>query len=100
MPSLRRPGDLRAVADFLRARFPAIHSKAEGLVTNAFHRLYYGYPERTWQNTTWLGVPVNKFPTDLWIYQEILTELRPDWIIETGTSEGGSAYFLACVCDQ
>ena len=87
------------MADLLRDRFPGVHAKAEMLVTHAFHRLYYGYPERTWENTRWLGVPLNKFPTDLWVYQEILYELRPDWIIETGTSEGGSAYFLACLCD-
>ena len=38
-------------------------------------------------------------PTDLFVYQEILTEVRPDWIIETGGRNGGRALFLASVCD-
>jgi cephalosporin hydroxylase len=42
---------------------------------------------------------VIKFPWDLWIYQEIIYELRPDVIIETGTFMGGSALFLASICD-
>ena len=42
---------------------------------------------------------VLKNPLDLWIYQEILHRTRPDTIIETGTYEGGSALYLASVCD-
>ena len=64
-----------------------------------FHKLYYDARERTWKNTTWLGVGVQKCPLDLWVYQEILFELRPDVIVETGTAAGGSALFLATVCD-
>ena len=36
------------------------------------------------------GVGLEKVPTDMWIYQEIIHELRPDLIIETGTLHGGS----------
>jgi cephalosporin hydroxylase len=35
----------------------------------------------------------------MWVYQEILKETTPDLIIETGTLYGGSAYFLASMCD-
>ncbi len=52
-----------------------------------------------WRNTAWLGRPVQNAATDLITYQEILTELRPDWIIETGTRDGGRASFLASICD-
>ena len=34
-------------------------------------------------------------PTDLFTYQELVNEVRPDWIIETGTGDGGRALFLA-----
>lgn len=68
-------------------------------VTNRFHKLYYYRRERTWRNTTWLGAAVLKCPLDLWVYQEILHELRPDWIVETGTAFGGSASYLAALCD-
>jgi cephalosporin hydroxylase len=67
-------------------------------VTDAFHRLYYD--TAVWKDTCWLGVPTQKCPLDLWIYQELLYEQRPDLIIETGTAHGGSALFMACVCDQ
>lgn len=64
-----------------------------------FHKLYYDSPEQTWKNTFWLGVPLQKCPLDLWIYQEIIFEVRPDLIVEAGTAFGGSAYYLACLLD-
>jgi cephalosporin hydroxylase len=67
-------------------------------IVDQFNRLYF-YDPGTWQNTRWLGVPALKCPLDLWIYQELLEELRPQLIIECGTADGGSAYFLASMCD-
>jgi cephalosporin hydroxylase/predicted O-methyltransferase YrrM len=52
-----------------------------------------------WQKTTWLGQKVPKAPTDLFVYQELLDELRPDVIVETGTGNGGRAFFLAGICE-
>jgi cephalosporin hydroxylase len=52
-----------------------------------------------WRDTTWLGRRVAKAPTDLLAYQELIATLRPDWIIETGTLDGGRALFLASICD-
>ena len=46
----------------------------------------------------WLGFKAIKCPMDLLVYQEILYERRPEWIIETGTNFGGSALFLASIC--
>ena len=70
---------------------------AEPGVTEAFHRLYYD--TAVWKDTYWLGVRTQKCPLDLWVYQEILHEVRPDLVIETGTAHGGSAYYLASVMD-
>jgi cephalosporin hydroxylase len=53
----------------------------------------------TWKDTWWMGVPVQKWPTDLWLYQELLHGLRPDVIIECGTAFGGSALYLGGLCD-
>src|SRR5690606_6123147 len=36
-----------------------------------------------WEQTTWLGKRIPQTPTDLWVYQELINEVRPDWIIET-----------------
>ncbi len=66
-------------------------------IADQFHQQYYD--SGVWMNTTWLGVPVQKLPLDLWIYQEIMNELKPDLIIECGTADGGSAYYLASLCD-
>ena len=64
-----------------------------------FHSLYYSSPERTWNNTRWMGRRTMRCPLDLWIYQEILYEIKPDIVIETGTNEGGGAHFLASIMD-
>jgi cephalosporin hydroxylase len=42
---------------------------------------------------------VQKCPLDLWVYQEIIYEVQPDLIIETGTCYGGSALFFANMLD-
>ena len=70
-------------------------------VTDGFHRLYYerGEAGGTWKDTTFLGVTTWKVPLDLWVYQELLAELRPGLIIETGTAHGGSALYLATMCE-
>lgn len=68
-------------------------------ITTRFHRLYYYRRDQTWRNTRWMGTDVLKCPLDLWVYQELLFELRPDWIVETGTAFGGSAAYLAAMCD-
>lgn len=63
-----------------------------------FHKLYY-HKGTTWQDTRWMGIKILKTPLDLFIYQEIIYEIRPDLIIETGTAYGGSAYYMAHICD-
>jgi cephalosporin hydroxylase len=80
-----------------RARRPPARSR--GRVVRRFHRLYYLTSRRTWRNTFFLGVPVAKCPLDLWVYQEIVNEVRPGLIVETGTAHGGSALYLAAMCD-
>ncbi|MFT4038205.1 MAG: CmcI family methyltransferase [Thermomicrobiales bacterium] len=64
-----------------------------------FHQQYYDDRRRTWNNTYWMGHLVCKAVTDLWVYQELVTSIRPTAIIETGSAFGGSALFLASLCD-
>src|SRR5574338_1231479 len=52
-----------------------------------------------WAETYWLGKKVVKCPMDLWVYQELIAETKPDLLSETGTSGGGSASFFACLFD-
>lgn len=78
-----------------------INPKLEDDIVNRFHKLYYDSNKfgGSWGNTFWLGVRTVKCPLDLWIYQELIFDSRPDFIIETGTADGGSALFLASMCD-
>lgn len=46
-------------------------------------------------NTTYMGIRMQKFPCDLWMYQEIIYEYMPNVIIEIGNKWGGTALFLA-----
>jgi cephalosporin hydroxylase len=57
------------------------------------------YQSDAWTEATWLGAQALKNPLDLWIYQEIVFETRPQLIVETGTYRGGSALYLASLCD-
>jgi cephalosporin hydroxylase len=57
------------------------------------------YATRFWAETRWLGVQAQKFPTDFWVYQEIIWDIKPDIIIECGTAMGGAALFFASICD-
>jgi len=79
--------------DEIRAEIRATQRKYPRIVL-AFHRLFYRSPW-TWGLTTWRGHPMWKAVTDAWIYQQILWDIRPDLIIETGTGHGGTALFLA-----
>ena len=67
-----------------------------------FHRLFYetAYARGDEWNPKWMGVAALKCPFDLWVYQEILHETRPEVILETGTARGGSALFLASILDM
>lgn len=64
-----------------------------------YETLYFANFGRYWNNAYWLGIPTQKIPTDLWVYQEIIFEQKPDVIIECGTANGGSALYLASICD-
>jgi cephalosporin hydroxylase len=57
------------------------------------------YESDAWTKATWLGTQALKNPLDLWVYQEIIEETGPELIVETGTWRGGSALFLASICD-
>ena len=76
---------------------PAKPARSQEETVEAFHRMYYD--SKVWRDTYWQGVETQKTPLDLWIYQEILFELKPDVIVETGTFDGGSALYLATICD-
>lgn len=66
---------------------------------DAYHNMYFRLLEKkSGLQISWLGYQTGKVPSDLWIYQEMITTLRPDVIVELGTHCGGSALYLASMC--
>ena len=63
-----------------------------------FHDLSYNSPG--WSEMSWMGVRTLQNPADMWVLQEIIHEIRPDFIIETGTFHGGSSLFFAMVLEE
>ncbi len=51
------------------------------------------------RHVKWLGQPLWQNTLDLWTIQEVISEVRPTLLIETGTYEGGSARFYASLMD-
>jgi cephalosporin hydroxylase len=79
---------------FVVERVVRAPSGAERVVTE-FFRLYHGRGIQ--RQTSWSGVQIQQTPTDMWMVQEIVAELKPDFLIETGTLRGGSALYYATV---
>lgn len=89
------------VRGLLRERIHTPPKVADEIVTS-FHRLYYNqwhHLGKDTLNASWQGVRTLKCPLDLWVYQELLAEVRPDLVVETGTRAGGSALFLSQMLD-
>ena len=78
------------------ARFRLDRRLDRAAVSRAHNVLYLS---DAWIHATWLGAQALKNPLDLWVYQEIMFETKPELVVETGTYRGGSALYLASLCD-
>jgi cephalosporin hydroxylase len=50
-------------------------------------------------NFSWLGRPIIQFPQDIIAMQEIIWQVKPDLIIETGIAHGGSLILYASMLE-
>jgi cephalosporin hydroxylase len=66
-------------------------------ISSEYHQHYE--EKQLWRNLKWLGIPMWKLPFDAMIVQNLIYQIQPDYIIETGTGMGGSAAFYASICD-
>jgi cephalosporin hydroxylase len=48
-------------------------------------------------NFSWMGRPIIQYPQDMIAMQEIIWDLKPDLIIETGIAHGGSLIYYASI---
>jgi cephalosporin hydroxylase len=68
-------------------------------IIDRYHEMYYE-SRNTWVSARWLGVITHQNPNDVWMHQEIISEVKPDFIIEAGTAAGGSAILWAMLLEQ
>ena len=56
----------------------------------------YGAPQ---MQQRWLGHDIIKTPMDCWVYQEIIHQTRPDYVVELGVMFGGATHFYASILE-
>ena len=86
---------LACAESWLAIQFHRRWITAEKNVAQEFQKTYYA--AGIWSDTRWLGIRSEQTPTDNWSMQEIINEVRPDYVIETGTMNGGTTLFYASV---
>ena len=59
----------------------------------ASNRSQYSY------NFSWMGRPIIQYPQDMIAMQEIIWDIKPDLIIETGIAHGGSLIYYASLLE-
>jgi cephalosporin hydroxylase len=50
-------------------------------------------------NFSWMGRPIIQYPQDMIAMQELIWEIKPDLIIETGIAHGGSLIYYASLME-
>ena len=58
-----------------------------------------GWNQKHLYTFSWMGRPIIQFPDDLLRLQEVIHDLKPDLIIETGVAHGGSLVFYASLME-
>lgn len=56
--------------------------------------------DRLMNKSTYQGIQTWKNPIDFWIYQELVFDIKPDFIIEIGLHRGGSTLAFAHMLDR
>ena len=51
-------------------------------------------------NFSWMGRPIIQFPQDMLAMQEIIWDVKPDLVIETGIAHGGSLIYYASLLEM
>lgn len=89
------------IEQFKKEREQAITqmSEDEELRTKTLDWMVHSDKYKYCYNFTWMGRPIIKYPQDIMALQEIIWNVRPDLIIETGIAHGGSIIFSASMLE-
>ena len=75
------------------------NGKNDQLISAARTFVRESAPPKYSYNFTWLGRPIIQYPQDMIAVQEIIWQVKPDLIIETGIAHGGSLIFYASMLE-
>lgn len=78
---------IKANIDGLKANRELRHDSMEWLGKTLAHQYSYNY--------AWMGRPIIQYPQDMVAIQELIWQIKPDLIIETGIAHGGSLILSA-----
>lgn len=89
------------IQEFLREKKERIKSyesnhalkKAAREFNTESNKVQYSY------NFSWMGRPIIQYPQDMIAMQEIIWDVKPDLIIETGIAHGGSLIYYASLME-
>ncbi len=93
MSTLQYNLDKNGVHLFEPGKFELYLSKQT--ITDFFHIYFWDSAPTGEQEMRYRGVPLHKHPGDLFNYQQIISEQKPDFIIECGAFRGGSTLYFA-----
>lgn len=57
-----------------------------------------GWNEKYSYSFSWMGRPIIQLPEDVMRIQEVIYDVKPDVIVETGVAHGGTMIFYASLC--
>ncbi len=92
---------MNPIEKFTQERNRAINeiSQDEDLKKKSLDWMIHADKYKYTYNYTWLGRPIIKYPNDIVFMQEIIWDVKPDLIIETGIAHGGSIIFSASILE-
>lgn len=92
---------MKMIEEFENERLQRMKEQGKNVSLNKAARLFnkksllshYSY------NFSWLGRPIFQYPQDIVAMQEIIWEVKPDLVIETGVAHGGGLILYASILE-
>ena len=82
-----------------RKKLMASYAEDNALKESGRSFLYQTLRAKYSYNFSWMGRPIIQYPQDIMALQEIIWNVKPDCIIETGVAHGGSVVFSASMLE-